>query len=358
MASWYLVQYPFMLRDSRVNYLTSNLAVGCFESDRRAFPGRSRVRHLGGAAQLAGRRIELLRSAARRQYRRPAASPGRLKPGQTVRLITQLGQAASLRAALPAIRRYRDPAEVDRAFAELHAFWERYLAAYQVETPDPAMNTMLNIHNARQCYTTLTWSRYLSLYQLGYGARGIGFRDSSQDVMGAMASAPDEGKALLRKLLSVQKTQRRGHAPVQPADHGGRGRRRGGAPEAPHYYSDDHLWSILAVTAYLKETGDLPFLDEVIPYFEKGRDGQPLESGTVLDHLRRAIAFTHADLGAHGLPLLGFADWNDTINLRKGAESLFTANLYGRALQEMIAAGRPAGRRRTGAAVSGRNTAR
>jgi cellobiose phosphorylase len=102
--------------------------------------------------------------------------------------------------------------------------------------------------------------------------------------------------------------------------------------DRPHYYSDDHLWIILAVCAYLKETGDLGFLEEVVPYYDK----KAPESGTVRDHLRRAIAFTQTNVGAHGLPLLGFADWNDTINLRTGAESLFTANLYGKALRELI----------------------
>jgi cellobiose phosphorylase len=105
--------------------------------------------------------------------------------------------------------------------------------------------------------------------------------------------------------------------------------------EGPHYYSDDHLWIILAVTAYLKETGDLAFLAEEIPYYDKDPAGQPLEVGTVLEHMQRAIEFTRRDVGRHGLPLLGFADWNDTVNLRPGAESLFTANLYGWALLEM-----------------------
>jgi cellobiose phosphorylase len=105
---------------------------------------------------------------------------------------------------------------------------------------------------------------------------------------------------------------------------------------APKYYSDDHLWIVLAVTAYLKETGDLSFLDEAIPYYEKDKNERPLAWATVLDHMRRAIAFTRNNVGAHGLPLLGFADWNDTVNLRAGAESPFAANLYGRALLEMI----------------------
>ncbi|HBX71187.1 MAG TPA: glycosyl transferase, partial [Chloroflexi bacterium] len=106
--------------------------------------------------------------------------------------------------------------------------------------------------------------------------------------------------------------------------------------DRPKYYSDDHLWIILAVTEYLKETGDFDFLSEKIPFYEKGKDETPLETGSVLEHLRRGIEFTRHNVGAHGLPLLGFADWNDTVNLRTGAESAFTANLYGRALLAMI----------------------
>src|SRR5690606_24306843 len=98
--------------------------------------------------------------------------------------------------------------------------------------------------------------------------------------------------------------------------------------DRPQYYSDDHLWLILAVCAYLKETGDLAFLDEELPFYEKDRLGQPLERSTVREHLQRGLAFTRGDVGRHGLPLLGFADWNDTVNLPAGAESLFTANLY------------------------------
>ena len=114
--------------------------------------------------------------------------------------------------------------------------------------------------------------------------------------------------------------------------------------DRPHYYSDDHLWSILGVAAYLKETGDFAFLDEVVPFYDKDKrsspvdkQGNPLESASVLEHMGRGLNFTRNDIGAHGLPLLGFADWNDTINLAKGAESLFSAHLYGRALREFIA---------------------
>jgi cellobiose phosphorylase len=160
---------------------------------------------------------------------------------------------------------------------------------------------------------------------------------------------PQQAKTLIKQLLRVQK--RNGSAmhqfnPLTMVASEGDSLER---PDLPHYYSDDHLWIILAVCAYLKETGDRAFLDEAIPYYdsfttENAEDAKKLinsapsavESGTVLEHLRLAVEFTRQDVGAHGLPLLGFADWNDTINLYPGAESLFTANLYGKALLEMI----------------------
>jgi len=104
--------------------------------------------------------------------------------------------------------------------------------------------------------------------------------------------------------------------------------------DRPDFYGDDHLWLVLAVTAYIKETGDFAFLNTELPFYEVDRG--PTGIGTVLDHLQRALDFTWTHTGAHGLPLLGFADWNDTMNLRKGAESLFNAFLFGRALREMI----------------------
>lgn len=331
-----LTQYAFMNRDTRINTFTSNRPVSSFESDRGRFLGDNEYGTWANPLSL--QQDELSDYEAQRGDNIAALLHhlGIIQPGQTTGLITQLGQDESVQKALPSIRHYRDSEQVDRAFDELAAFWDTYLRKMQVETPDANTNSLLNIHNPRQCHTTMNWSRYLSLSQLGLGARGIGFRDSSQDVMGVLVSAPEGGKELIHKLLQVQK--RDGSAmhqfnPLTMIANEGDSR---DIEDAPKYYSDDHLWIVLAVTAYLKETGDIAFLDEVVPYYEKDREGCPVESGTVLDHLRHAIEFTWNDVGAHGLPLLGFADWNDTVNLRKGAESLFTANLFGKALLEMI----------------------
>jgi cellobiose phosphorylase len=331
-----LSQFAFMNKDTRVNILTSNRPVSSFESDRRRFLGASGYGTWANPLSL--QEDELSSYEARRGDNIGALMHhlGVLEPGETARLITQLCQAESVEKALPSVQRYRDPGQVRRAFEDLAAFWDDYLSRFQVATPDDGMNSVLNVHNPRQCHTTKNWSRYLSLYQLGFGARGIGFRDSSQDVMGVLAHESEDAGALIERLLQVQK--RDGSAmhqfnPVTMVANEGDSREM---EDRPSYYGDDHLWIVLAMAAYLKETDNLAFLDRVIPYYESDKDGHPLESGTVLDHVQRAIAFTWQHVGRHGLPLLGFADWNDTVNLRAGAESLFVANLFGKALLEMI----------------------
>ena len=331
-----LLQYPFMRRDTAVNYLTANRPVASFETDRARFLGG---RGYGSwASPLSLQREQLLSYEAQRGDNIAAllVPLGEIAPGETVRLITQLGQCATLGEALPEIRRYRDEAVVDAAQEELAAFWDGYLSKVQVDTPDADLKRMLNVHNPRQCYINLQWSRYLSLYQLGYGARGIGFRDSSQDVMGTMAHAPAEGRQLITSLLRVQLCNGCAMHQFNPLTMIATEGDSREMEDRPKYYGDDHLWIILAVCAYLKETGDTAFLQTPLPYYERDRQGNALETGTVWQHIQRAIGFTQQNVGAHGLPLLGFADWNDTVNLPAGAESCFVANLYGKALLEMI----------------------
>jgi cellobiose phosphorylase len=331
-----LVQYPFMYRDTKINYFTSNHPASSFDTDRRVFLGQNEYGTWTNPYSL--QQPELNNSEALRGDNIAALLHhlGELQPDESRRIITQMGQVKNVEEALPSIEKFRAPETADMALEEMAQFWNGYLSKLQVDTPDQSMNRMLNVYNPRQCHITKNWSRYLSLYQLGLGARGIGFRDSSQDVMGIMSSAPEEGKALIHQLLHVQK--RNGSAmhqfnPMTMIANEGESRYHEGAPP---YYSDDHLWIILAITSYLKETGDLAFLEEIIPFYDKSKEGKPIESGSVLDHLHRAIEFTRGDVGAHGIPLAGFADWNDTVNLPAGAESLFTANLYGAALKEMI----------------------
>jgi cellobiose phosphorylase len=332
-----LLQYAFMKRETAVNFFTASLPVSSFETDRKRFLGANEYGSWRSPLSLDG--DEMGNYEARRGDNIGALMLhlGSLKPGETRRVVTQLGQAASFASARAGIERFRKTGEVEAAFSALGDFWKDYLGHARFITPDPAMNRMLGVYNPRQCYVTRTWSRYLSLYQLGYGGdRGIGFRDSSQDVMGILDRMPGEGLSLLLKLLSVQRRDGSAMHQFNPLTMEGGIGDSAEYPDRPHYYGDDHLWVVLAVIAYLKETGDLGLLDTVVPFYEKDGSGTALESASVLDHLRRALDFTSRDTGAHGLPLLGFADWNDTVNLASGAESVFTAMLYGRALLEAV----------------------
>lgn len=331
-----LCQAAFMRKETAVNYFTSNLPVSSYETDRRRFLGANE--YGTWASPISLQSDELSNYEARRGDNIGALMHhlGVLQPGETRRLIVQLGQAADMDAERSNIERLNQPQGVEEALAGVTEFWEAYLSRQQFITPDETMNDMLNVYNPRQCYITKTWSRDLSLYQLGFGGRGTGYRDGSQDVMAIVVSAPQEAKDFIRKLLQVQR--RDGSAYHQffqltmQAMVGDAGERE----DRPQYYSDDHLWAVLAVAAYLKETGDMEFLDERLPFYDKDKEGEPAEVASVFEHLLRALAFTQNDLGKHGLPLLGFADWNDGINLPTGAESLLTANLYGRALLELI----------------------
>ncbi|HKJ28313.1 MAG TPA: hypothetical protein VJ965_11790, partial [Anaerolineales bacterium] len=329
-----LKQYPFMLRDVRVNYFTSNYPVSSFETDRAKFLGANGYGTFADPIGL--RQSELSNTQANRGDNIAALFHhlGALAPGETRRLITQLGQTEKFDDLPQEVAKFRDEDNVDAAFQQLANFWEGYLNKMQIATPNKDMDHMINVHNPRQCYITKNWSRYLSLYQLGLGDRGIGFRDSSQDVLGVMGFIPEEAIQLVRNLLSVQKRDGSAMHQYNPLTMVGT---TGEAEEdTPRFYSDDHLWVVLSITAYLKETGNLSFLQENIPFYEKDGENQPLEAGTVLEHMKRGIEFTRTHVGAHGLPLLGFADWNDTVNLRAGAESVFTACLYGVALKELI----------------------
>ena len=329
-----LQQYAFMKKEYEQNFFTSNYPADSFQTDRKLFLGDNEYGTWKNPLELQNESLSNYQARRGDNIAAILHKLGTLKPGETKRIITLLGQAETDKIEETA-NEFKDEKAVDKAFKELADFWDEYLSNANYQTPDEAFNTMVNIHNPRQCHTTLNWSRYLSLYQLGLGARGLGFRDSSQDSMGIMSALPQEGKKLIKKLLSVQNPN--GSAmhqffPLTMEANEGDSREEGEGT----FYGDDHLWIILAVSAYLKETGDYEFLNEEITFYSKTLPLEEREKGSVLEHLKRSLNFTKTHTGKHGLPLLGFADWNDTVNLHGDAESVFIANLYGVALNEMM----------------------
>ncbi len=202
----------------------------------------------------------------------------------------------------PVIQRYLDPGVVDTACAALRAHWDALLDRFQVETPDVHTDRMVNIWNAYQCMVTFNLSRSASYFESGVG-RGMGFRDSNQDILGFVHMVPERVRERILDLAATQLDNGGAHHQYQPLTKRGNDAVGGG-------FNDDPLWLVLAVAAYLKETGDGAILDEPVPYKNQPGSEQPL-----YEHLRRSIQYTLDRLGPHGLPLIGHADWNDCLNL-------------------------------------------
>lgn len=254
-----------------------------------------------------------------------------LAPGQEREIVYLLGVTDRPEQIVPTLARYCAPGAVATAFAALRADWESYLDTFTVTTPDPAMDAMLNLWNPLQCRTTLYWSRFVSAYETGLG-RGLGTRDLAQDTLATVQRVPAEVRAHLSQAWALQFAD--GHTWHQffpLVGEGGPGL-AGEFPHWPQWFCDDHLWLVIATVAYLRETGDLDYLDERIRYVDGGDD-------TVWGHLLQAIEFTWQHRGPHGLPRLGFADWDDTMNLDHGsgkAESVWCAEQFCRAALDMV----------------------
>ena len=193
--------------------------------------------------------------------------------------------------------------DVDAAFARLRAHWDGLLSIYQVEIDDPHVSRMVNVWNQYQCMTTLNMSRSASFYESGIG-RGMGYRDSNQDLLGVVHLQPERSRQRLLDLAATQCSDGSCYHQYQPLT-------KKGNTAVGVGFNDDPLWLPLAVAAYLDETGDAGVLGEKIGYSDKDN----LDGATLLDHLEISMAYTLRQRGPHGLPLIGHADWNDCLNL-------------------------------------------
>ena len=200
------------------------------------------------------------------------------------------------------IKRFSDAEAVDRAFAELGEYWEQLLSKYSVHSSEEKMDRMVNIWNQYQCMVTFNLSRSASYFESGIG-RGMGFRDSNQDLLGFVHQIPDRARERIIDLASTQLEDGGAYHQYQPLT-------KKGNDEIGGDFNDDPLWLILAVTAYIKETGDDSILDVMTPF-----DNDESKSTPLSDHLKRSFDHVINNLGPHGLPLIGRADWNDCLNL-------------------------------------------
>lgn len=212
--------------------------------------------------------------------------------------------------------------KADKALNDLNAYWNELLSKYTVSTPDEKVDRMVNIWNQYQCMVTFNMSRSASYFESGIG-RGMGFRDSNQDLLGFVHQIPQRARERILDLAATQLEDGGCYHQYQPLT-------KKGNNEIGGDFSDDPLWMILSVAGYIKETGDFSILDEQVPY-----DNDKTKAQTLMHHLKQSFYHVTENVGPHGLPLAMRADWNDCLNLScfsdKPGESFqtFTSNKYG-----------------------------
>ncbi len=276
-----------------------------------------------------------------------------LNPGESRRLNFRLGYHENPRDAKfespnqvsketldTTLQQFSTEQAIDGAFESLKGYWKELLERYQVDSPDEHVNRMVNIWNPYQNMVTFSLSRSASYFESGVG-RGMGFRDSNQDLLGFVHMVPERARERLLDLAATQLPSGGAYHQYQPLTKRGNDAIGGD-------FNDDPLWLVLSAAAYIKETGDRSILEEMVPF-----DNQPGTEASFYQHLQRSLQFTKDRLGPHGLPLIGRADWNDCLNLNtfsaepgesfqttvskdgKIAESVFIAALFVLAAREL-----------------------
>ncbi len=246
-----------------------------------------------------------------------------LAPGETREVVFVLGysenpvaekfdppesQTINKTRVRPMIERWLQADNVEAGFQALRARWDDLLGVLQVSTTDSDTDRMVNIWNAYQCMVTFNMSRSTSFYESGIG-RGMGFRDSNQDLLGFVHMIPERARERILDIAATQLESGGAYHQYQPLT-------KRGNNDIGSGFNDDPLWLILGVAAYLKESGDWSILDQPVPYDNREDLATPL-----YEHLQRSLRYTLDRLGPHGLPLIGRADWNDCLNLNCFSET-------------------------------------
>ncbi len=299
-------------RRNHYAYYSVNVPIQGYDTDRETFfglyngfhepqaviEGRPRNSEAHGWSPIASHYIEVT-----------------LKPGESKDFIFLLGYVENAqeekweskniinkKKAKETIARFSTIEAVDNAFVELKKYWDNLLSIYTVDSGDEKLDRMVNIWNQYQCMITFNFSRSASFFESGIG-RGMGFRDSNQDLVGFVHQIPERARERILDLAATQFPDGGCYHQFQPLTKRGNNDIGGG-------FNDDPMWLILGTTSYIKETGDFSILDEMVPF-----DNDPKLAKTLFEHLK--VSFNHVvnNLGPNGLPLIGRADWNDCLNL-------------------------------------------
>lgn len=238
-----------------------------------------------------------------------------LAPGETRSFIFVLGYVENpeddkwesygiinKKPAYAMLGRYKTDADVDKAFAELNTYWTNLLSKYSIKSSNDKVDRMVNIWNQYQCMVTFNMSRSASYYESGIG-RGMGFRDSCQDLLGFVHLIPDRARERIIDIASTQFQDGSAYHQYQPLT-------KKGNSDIGSGFNDDPLWLIAGTSAYVRESGDTSILTEMVPFDNDESVAQPL-----MEHLKRSFDYIVNHKGPHNLPLIGRADWNDCLNL-------------------------------------------
>lgn len=270
----------------------------------------------------------------------------KLKPGETKEMVFILGYVENpenekweskgvinKKRAHEMINRFKNTQDVQKGFDELKQYWANLLSKYTIQSKDEKLNRMVNIWNQYQCMVTFNMSRSASFFESGIG-RGMGFRDSNQDLLGFVHQIPERAKERILDIAATQLENGGAYHQYQPLT-------KKGNMDVGGNFNDDPLWLILSTAAYIKETGDWSILKEMVPF-----DNNENKKATLFEHIKRSFYHVVNNLGPHELPLIGRADWNDCLNLNcfstvpdesfqtttskdgRVAESVFIAGLF------------------------------
>ena len=273
-------------------------ALNGFDHPSAVFEGRSRNSVASGWAPIGSHHLR-----------------GSLEPGERVYFIFVLGYCENPEAekfvapnvinkapAYALLARFSTERQFDEAFRELADYWTQLLSTYQVHSGEERLDRMVNLWNQYQCMVTFNMSRSASYYESGIG-RGMGFRDSTQDLLGFVHLIPERARERILDIAATQFPDGSAYHQYQPLT-------KRGNFDVGSGFNDDPLWLIFGVAAYIKETGDVSILSEAVAF-----DNDESLAAPLMEHLRRSFHYTLDHLGPHALPLIGRADWNDCLNL-------------------------------------------
>jgi N,N'-diacetylchitobiose phosphorylase len=325
-----VIEYDFFYEPWTYHYFTGNFEPDGYDTMRDKFLGTYRTESnplaveqgaCSGSVELGGNHCGVLQRKLT------------IAAGDEARLIFMLGVGPQTKAA--EIRnKYSNPQHVDQEFAELRHYWEDRCSAFQCKTPHPGLDTMVNTWTLYQAETCVAWSRFASFIEVG-GRTGLGFRDTSQDLMSVVHSNPAKCRQRIVELLRAQVSSGYGLHLFDP-DWFDAEKQKAPAFKSPtiahapdrksmihaieHACSDDALWIVVSTIEYVKETGDIALFDEVIPFADEGE-------ATVYEHLMRSLNFSAEQIGQSGICKGLRADWNDCLNLG-GGESAMVSFLH------------------------------